>query len=138
MKWVFGWGVILALAGGGCASGGHLGAKALSQQSKSLQSEAAEGALRARDVASSRTTRVYTRKHSSELSRVASHAERTLNAAKTAPALESSMHRLAVLAGQVSADLQRLGNASRDEAGVLARELQAAVRTGQKIDGGLE
>jgi hypothetical protein len=49
-------GVILALLGAGCGSGGKLGAKALSQQSKSLQSEAAEGALLAQDAVSGKTT----------------------------------------------------------------------------------
>ena len=38
-------GVVLALLGAGCGGGGKLGAKALSQQARSLQSDAAEGAL---------------------------------------------------------------------------------------------
>ena len=72
---VLGLAVILAVVGGGCSSSGQLGTKALSQQSKSLQSEAAEGALLAQDAASGRTTRVYTREHSSELAGAASKAE---------------------------------------------------------------
>ena len=106
LKRVLGFGVILAVVGG-CGSGGKLGAKALSQQSKSLQSEAAEGALLAQDAVSGRTTRVYTREHSSDLYKAASQAEASLKAAKTEPALEPKLRQLAVLAGQVSADLKR-------------------------------
>jgi len=138
LKRVLGLGVILALVGGGCDSGGRLGAQALSQQSKSLQSEAAEGALLAQDAASGRTTRIYTRKHSSELSRVASQAAGTLKAAKTAPALEATVRQLSVLAGQVSADLKRLAGASRDQDRALARELRAAAQASQKIGEGLK
>jgi hypothetical protein len=137
LKRVLGLGVILALVGGGCRSGGQLGAKALSQQSKSLQSEAAEGALLAQEAASGRTTRIYTREHSSDLYRAASQVEVTLKAAKTEPALEPKLRQLAILAGQVSADLKRLGSASRDEDRVLARELHAAAQASQKIGEGL-
>ncbi len=138
LKRVLGLGVILALVSGGCASGGQLGAQALSQQSKSLQSEAAEGALLAQDATSGRTTRVYTHEHSSELYRTASQAEVTLKAAKTEPALEPKLRQLALLAGQVSADLKRLGSASMDEDRALARELQAAAHASQEIGKGLE
>ncbi len=138
LKRVLGLGVILALVGGGCASGGQLGAQALSQQSKSLQSEAAEGALLAQDATSGRTTRIYTREHSSELFRTASQAEVTLKAAKSEPALEPKLRQLALLAGQVSADLKRLGSASRDEDRALALELQAAAQASQEIGKGLE
>jgi hypothetical protein len=134
---VLGVAVILALVGGGCSRSGELGTKALSQQSKSLQSDAAEGALLARDAASGRTTRIYVREHSSELSRAASHTEATLNAATTRPALEPSVRRLADIAGHVSADLERLGRASRDEDRALAGELAAAAEASRKIGEGL-
>ena len=136
LKRVLGLGAILALVGAGC--GGQLGAKTLSQQSKSLQSEAAEGALLAQDAASGGTTRIYTREQSADLYRAASHAEVTLKAAKTEAALESKLRQLAVLAGQVSADLKRLGSASRDEDRDLARELLAAAQAIQKIGEGLK
>jgi hypothetical protein len=138
LKRVLGLGMLLALVGGGCGTGGQLGAKALFQQSKSLQSEAAEGALLAQDAASGRTTRIYTREHSSDLYSAAFQAEITLRAAKTDPALESKLRQLAVLAGQVSADLKRLGSASMDEARALARELQAAAQASQNVGGGLK
>jgi hypothetical protein len=137
LKRILGLGVILALVGAGCGRSGQVRAKAISQLSKSLQSEAAEGALLAQDAASGRTTRIYTREHIAELSKAASLAEVTLKAAKTTPALEPMLHQLAVLAGQVSADLQRLGSASREEDRALAGELQAAAQASQKIGEGL-
>jgi hypothetical protein len=135
---MLGLGVILALVGAGCGGGGQLGAKALLQQSKSLQSEAAEGALLAQDAVSGKTTRIYTQQHSSDLYKAASQAEASLKAAKTETALEPSLRQLAVLAGHVSADLKRLGSASRDEDRALARALQAAAQASQKIGEGLK
>jgi len=131
-------GVILTLLGAGCGSGGKLGAKALSQQSKSLQSLAAEGALLAQDAVSGKTTRIYTREHSSDLYKAASQAEASLKAARTEPALEPKLRQLAALAAQVSAALKRLGGASKDEQRALGRELQAAAQESQKIGEGLK
>jgi hypothetical protein len=118
LKRVLRLGVVLALVGAGCGSGGRLGAKALLQQSKSLQSEAAEGALLAQDAASGKTTAIYTREHASALYRAASQIDASLKSAH-------------------SADLRRLGSASEDEQRVLTRELQAAVQASQKIGEGL-
>jgi hypothetical protein len=131
-------GAMLALVGAGCGGSGKLGAKALSQQSKTLQSEAAEGALLAQDAVSGKTTRIYTREHSADLYKAASRAEASLQAAKTTLALEPKLRRLAVLAAQVRADLKRLGHASKDEARTLARDLQAAAEESQKIGEGLK
>jgi hypothetical protein len=131
-------GVIVALLGAGCGSGGKLGAKALSQQSKSLQSLAAEGALLAQDAVSGKTTRIYTREHSSDLYKAASQAEASLKAARTEPALEPRLRELAALAAQVSAALKRLGGASKDEQRALGRELQTAARESKKIGKGLK
>jgi hypothetical protein len=117
--------------------GQRLGAKALSQQSMSLQSEAAEGAFLAEHAASGKTTRVFTREHSFELYKAASQVEVMLKGATTDPALETELRQLAVLAGQVSADLKRLGSASSDEDRALARELQAAAEASQRISEGL-
>jgi hypothetical protein len=130
-------GVILALVGAGCGSGGKLGAKALSQQSKSLQSLAAEGALLAQDAVSGKTTHIYTREHSSDLYKAASQAEASLKAAKTEPALQPKLRQLTALATQVSAALKRLGRASIDEQRALGRELQTAARDSEKIGEGL-
>jgi hypothetical protein len=131
-------GVVLALLGAGCGSGGRLGAKALSQKSKSLQSEAAEGALLAQDAVSGKTTRVYTREHSSELYKAASQAEASLKAAKTEPALQPKLRQLVILAARVSAALKRLGGASKDEQRALGLELQTAARESKRIGKGLK
>ncbi len=137
LKRVLGLGVILALIGTGCGSGGQLGAEALLQQSKSLRSEAAEGSLLAQDAVAGKTTRIYVREHSADLYRAASLAETSLKAANTEPALESTLRELAVLAGRVSADLKRLGSASTDEYRALVGELQAAAQASEKIGEGL-
>jgi hypothetical protein len=129
--------VFLALVSWGCGTSGRLGAKALFQESKSLQAEAAEGALLAQDAASGRSTRVYVREQSTDLYLAAYKAGVTLTAAKTEPALEAKLRQLAVLAGQVSADLKRLGSASVDEDRALNRELLAAAQASQKIGEGL-
>jgi hypothetical protein len=131
-------GVILALVGAGCGSGGKLGAKALSQQAKSLQSLAAEGALLAQDAVSGKTTRIYTREHSADLYKAASQAEASLKAARTEPALKPKLRRLTALGTQVSAALKRLGGASKAEQRTLGRELEAAAQESQKIGGGLK
>ena len=130
-------GVILALVGAGCGSGGKLGAKALSQQSKSLRSLAAEGALLAQDAVSGKTTRIYTREHSSDLYKAASQAEASLKAARTDPALQPKLRELTALVAQVSAALKRLGGASKAEQRALGRELQTAARESEKIGEGL-
>jgi hypothetical protein len=103
LKRVLGLGVVLALVGAGCGRGGGLGAKALLQQSKSLQSEAAEGALLAQDAASGKSTGIYTREHASALSRTASQIDASLKAAQTEPVLEPKLRQLAILARQISA-----------------------------------
>ncbi|MDP9330643.1 MAG: hypothetical protein M3P11_08415 [Actinomycetota bacterium] len=136
-KRVLGLGVILVLVGTGCGSDHRLGAEALLQRSKSLRSEAAEGSLLAQDAASGKTTRIYIREHSADLYRAASQAEASLNAAETESALGSTLRDLAVLAGQVSADLKRLGSASTDEDRALADKLQAAAQASEKIGEGL-
>jgi hypothetical protein len=130
--------VLLAFLGAGCGSGGKLGAKALSQQSKSLQSEAAEAALLAQDAVSGKTTRIYTREHSSDLYKAASQAEASLKAAKTEPVLQPTLRRLTALASQISNALKRLGGASNGEQRALGRELQTAAQESKKIGKGLE
>jgi hypothetical protein len=129
-------GVIVALLGGGCGGRG-VGAKTLSQQAMSLQSEAAEGALLARDVFSGRTTRVYTREHAADLYKAASGVEASLKSARTEPRLEGKLRRLLAVATRVSAELKRLGTVSKDEAHELGCELRAAAAESKEIGEGL-
>ena len=128
----------LVLLAAGCGSGGKLGAKELSQQSKLLQSLAAEGALLAQDAVSGNTTRIYTREHSSDLYKAASKVEASLEAAKTEPALQPKLRQLTALAAQIGAALKRLGGGSKDEQRALGRELQTAARESKTISRGFK
>ena len=134
---VLGLGVIVALVGASCGSSGQLGAKALLEQSKTLRSEAAEGALLSEDAVMGKATGNYTHEHAVELSEAASQIEATLKAATTEPALEPALGHLTILAGQISADLERLSEASIDEQRTLTSELQAAADASQRIGDGL-
>ena len=116
----------MALLASGCGGGGTLSAKALTQQSTSLESLAAEGALLARHAGGGKTTRIFTRVHSEYLYEAASQAASSLRTAKTEPALEPKLRRVASLAGKISADLKRVGHASKAEQPRLARGLEAA------------
>jgi len=137
LKRMLGLAVILTLVGTGCDGGRQLGAKELLQQSKSLQSEAAEGALLAEDAVSGKATSIYTREHAFELYRAASEIEASLKAAVSEPALELELGKLAVLANQISADLKRLSSASTVEQRILTRELHKAAQASQKLGEGL-
>ena len=97
-----------------------------------MQSLASEGAFLARDAAAGRTTAIYTRVHSEALEQAASKSASSLQTAKTKPALEPKLRRVAALASKVSADLKRLGHASKSEQNALARELgKAAAELGK-------
>jgi hypothetical protein len=125
--------VALALMGSACGGGGVLEAKDLLEQSKSLQSLAAEGALLAEDGASGKTTRVFMQEHSSDLFRAASQVEATLAQAKSEQPIVVRLRKLTVLAGRVSANLELLTVASREEQRVLAGELESAARACRTI-----
>jgi small-conductance mechanosensitive channel len=120
-----------ALLCAGC--GGELSASALSKQADSLRSLAAEGALLAEDSSAGKTTPTFRRVHSSDLDKVASKTAASLETAKTKPALESELHRLASLAQRISGDLDRLGNASKSEQRSLSNQLQRAADQSNQI-----
>jgi hypothetical protein len=111
-----------------CGAGGSLSAEAITTQSSSVQSLAAEGALLARDSAAGKTTAIYTREHSEALAKAASKAASSLQTATTQPALEPKLRRVASLASEVSADLKQLGDASKNEQLRLAKELSKAAK----------
>jgi hypothetical protein len=127
-------GVVLALLAVGCGSGGKLGAKALSQQAKSVQSEASEGALLAEDAVAGKSTSIFVREHSSYISAAASKVAASLKGAETEPALRQELRRLRALATHVSSALERLGGASsKAEQRALGRQLEAAAEASGKI-----
>jgi hypothetical protein len=137
-RWsVLGLGVIVALIAAGCGGGGQLGAEAMLQDSKTLRSAAAEGALLSEDAVSGKATSSYIHEHAVELSQAASQIEATLQAASTDPSLEPERGQLVVLARRISDDLQRLSEASIDERGTLTSELQAAADASERIGDGL-
>jgi uncharacterized phage infection (PIP) family protein YhgE len=129
--------VVLVLLSAGCG-GGELSASALSKQADSVRSLASEGALLAGDASAGKTTHTFTHVHSSELEKTASQMASTLETAKTRPALEPKLHRLARLAGGVSDNLDQLGNASKSEQRRLANELQRAAEQSNRIAEGLK
>ena len=126
-----------ALLCAGCG-GAKLSASTLSKHADSLRSLAAEGALLANDASAGKTTRTFTRVHSSDLDKAAAKAAASLETAKTKPALESKLRRLATLARRVRDDLERLGSASKDEQRTLANELQRAAGQSNQIAEGLK
>ena len=128
---------ICALVGTACAGNAQLGAKALLEQSKTLRSQAAEGALLAEDGVSGKATTNYIHEHAVELSEAASQIEATLRAGSTDPSLETERGQLVVLARKISDDLQRLSEANTDEQRTLIGELQAAADASQRIGEGL-
>ena len=107
-------GLLAILFAAGCGGGGTLGAESLSQQSEAMQSLAAEGALLAQDAVAGKSTSVYVRVHSSELSKAASGVEAALEGASAQPALEPKRRELVAIAGHVRSALKRLGHASED------------------------
>jgi hypothetical protein len=124
--------LVLALLCAGCG-GGELSANALSKQADSVRSLAAEGALLAGEASAGKTTGIFTRVHSSDLDKTAAQIASTLETAKTKPALEPKLHRLANLARRVRENLKRLGRASNQEQRTLANELQRAADQSNRI-----
>jgi hypothetical protein len=119
--------VVLAL-GTGCGGHGELDAGALSQQAKSLQSVAAEGALLADDAASGKSTRVYSGEHSAELRGAAAQIAASLEAAKTTPVLDPKRRRLVALGTQVTSYLGRIRDAPGSEDRAVSSGLAVAAR----------
>jgi hypothetical protein len=119
---------VLALLASGCGGGGTLSAKGLSQESKSLKSLAAEGALLARQADAGKTTNIFRRVHSGYLYKAASKSSTSLRTAKTEPGLDAELRKLKHASGQLSDDLKRLGHASKGQLPGIARDLEVVAR----------
>ena len=132
------WSIVLAVLAAGCGGRGELGAKALSQHSKSLESGAAEGALLAEDASSGRTTDIYLHEHAADLIGAISRETASLTKAEADPGLEPKLRALRGLAVRVSAELRQLPGASRDRQRALGRELGSAAGELERIGKGLE
>jgi hypothetical protein len=142
MRWRLGGVLVVACAivvcCAGCGGSGMLGAKGLAEQSKAVQSLAAEGALLAEDSAAGKSTGTYRREHAADLSAAASKAARSLKTATAVPGLGPKLRALATLAAGVHTELERLGDASRDEQRALAAKLEAAAHQSERIGSELE
>jgi hypothetical protein len=121
----------------GCGGSGQPNAKTLSQMAKSLQSDAAEGALLAEDAFAGKTTSICTQEHAAELDQASARTAVSLKKAKTKPRLQATLRRLTDLSARVSAELKRLSSASEGEQQALSRQLKAAAEASQKIGDGL-
>jgi hypothetical protein len=138
LKQLLFWGVVLAGFAAGCGGRGELGAKALSQHSRSLESGAAEGALLAEDASSGRTTDIYLHEHSADLIGAISREKASLTKAAAEPELEPKLRTLRGLAVRVGAELRQLPGASRDRQRALGRELGSAADELDRIGKGLD
>jgi hypothetical protein len=110
-----------------------LHARAIAKHAEAIQAVAAEGALLAGDAAAGRSTRIYTREHSSDLQGAASKEASTLKTARTSAALTPKLRVVTGLATRVSGALKRLGKASRGDQRQLAAQLERAARRSAQI-----
>jgi hypothetical protein len=84
-----------------------------------------------RDAGAGKTTDIFTREHSGELSKAASKEEVSLRAATTQPSLEPKLRRLTAAARRTSAALEQLGDAPEAEQRRLAARL---ARTADELE----
>jgi hypothetical protein len=120
--------IFLLLAG--CGGASRLSEKTLQQETETVQSAAAEGALLAADVARERTTEPFARIHSGQLAEQATKAAETLRGGTTRPGLEDEHRRALRAALDVERALEKLHAepANQDLARRLERELQELSR----------
>src|SRR6476469_5173897 len=116
---------LLILAG---CNGGTVDRHALENDRKTLDSIACEGALVADGVARGRTTVVFARVHSDELSIDASNFADALASRETEPGIEREVRRAARQASHLAAELQRLHDHPDDPAvaAAVGRKLEQA------------
>jgi hypothetical protein len=116
----------------GCGGTHELSRSALDQDFEAIQSAAAEGALLSHDVANGRTTSTFARVHSGELARQANAVSERLQSAESSAGLEDDPARARRLATLVARNLERLDEASHDEARRIARRLEEAARAAER------
>jgi hypothetical protein len=118
--------VSLSLLGVGCGSSSTLTAKSLQQQTDTVKSAAAEGALLASDVARDRTTEPFARIHSGELADQAKASAQRLTKARAPAALESERREAAANARSTLTALEDLHDAPTDHA--VARRVERQLK----------
>jgi hypothetical protein len=114
-----------------CGGQGTLDKKALSQETKGIQSLAAEGGLLAGDAARGRSTTVFTRIHARYLRDAARTSAGTLRHGGT-----SKSRSLGRLAGRVANDLERLSRSGSDHdlQRLLQQDLALAADAAKRLD----
>jgi hypothetical protein len=114
-----------------CGGQGTLGKKALSQEAKGIQSLAAESGLLAGEAARGRSTPTFTRIHARFLRDAARSSAGTLQRGGT-----SKARRLALVAGRVGNDLERLSHSGsdRDLQRLLQHDLAQAAVDAKRLD----
>lgn len=117
---------LLAVLLAGC-NGGTVDHHALKRDAEKIGSLATEGGLLAHDVSRGASTSSFARVHARELARAAADLQDALATRPTSPGIEGDVHRLAKLAGKVSAALERIHRHPTDRgvAASLERPLEA-------------
>jgi hypothetical protein len=116
-----------ALVLGGCGST-TLDPKTLGKSADTVHSVAAEASLLAEDAADGRTLGTYQAAHSAALRETVAKEAKTLRSADAKGDLRARADRLAALADEVAASLERLEQANAAEAGRLAADFKRAAR----------
>ena len=125
-------GMVLICTVVACGGTRELTRSALDHDFEAIQSAAAEGALLSHDVSRGRTTSPFVDVHSSELARQATAVVTSLESAELTQDLKDDAVRARRLAASVARNLQRLDEASHDEAGRIARRLEVAARIAER------
>lgn len=120
--------ILLTCAVVACGGTHELTRSALDHDFEAIQSAAAEGALLSDDVSRGRTTSAFARVHSGELAGQAKAVSAKLESAEPSPGLKDDVVLARRLAASVANDLERLDEASEDEAGRITRRLKAAAQ----------
>ncbi len=115
-----------------CGGTHELTRSALDHDFEAIQSAAAEGALLSHDVSRGRTTSAFARVHGGELAAQAEAVSARLESAQSSASLKDDVALARRLATSVARDLERLDEASEDEAGRIARRLEEAAQTADR------
>lgn len=124
--------VAAALLTGGCGST-TLDSKALGKSADTVHSVAAEASLLAEDAADGRTLGTYQAAHSAALRETVAKEAKTLRSADAQGDLRTRADRLAALADEVAASLERLEQANAAEAGRLAADFKRAATQADEL-----
>ena len=100
---------------------------------KTVGSLASEGALLAQDLAAARVTDIFAQQHSLDLEGLASKEVSSLADATAPPGRASELEELLAIARRVTSDLHELATAKDDDLARLARDLENAATSSQRI-----